>query len=349
MEHRKKPLSPLGSTSNLDDSNPTRAVQAQPGMPSIPVSGSLEDAHVTPTANQLEAQKVLNQVNGTHTDILLNPARSYTAESPHLLNDVASLIESIIDALIAIEIVSIRPQWHRNMSQKLRGFDVNFLPSLALPSLPLYSPNSSVNSMEATASIAKPGCQERCGNLTVPFPFGIGTRCYLDKTFRVICSEDAERVSGSQIFFAIGLSILELSLEYVHVQVGATPNCYSKSETGTLLSSAYGAEQYFSTNYTNGCAALCDTTSPIVELSDATFSGIGCCQSTIPNDIVAFDMQIHSSKTLSRPWTTKPCSIAVLADKNFSGLVINISDTNTWGTVYNIPLVLDWVAGNTSC
>ncbi|KAK3002820.1 hypothetical protein RJ639_018775 [Escallonia herrerae] len=226
---------------------------------------------------------------------------------------------------------------------------------------------------EATAPIAKPGCQERCGNLIVPFPFGIGAGCYLDKTFRVICSEDAERVSGSPLYFATGLSILELSLEYVRAQVGATPNCYSKSGTGTLLSSAYGAEPHFryshtrnrfvgigcdifayitgigSTNYTSGCAALCDTTNPIVELSDTTYSGIGCCQSTILNDIVAFDLQIHSINTLSRPWTTKPCSIAFFADKSIYVLVINISETNTWGTVYSIPLVLDWVVGNTTC
>ncbi|KAK2969735.1 hypothetical protein RJ640_015879 [Escallonia rubra] len=122
-ETDKTPLSPLGSTSNLNDSNPTRAVQAQPDMAPIPVPGPLEDAHLTPTADQLEAQTVPNQVDGPHTDILPNPVRSNITESPHLPNDVAFLAESTIDASNAIGQASTCPQRHRNMSQKLCGFD----------------------------------------------------------------------------------------------------------------------------------------------------------------------------------------------------------------------------------
>ncbi|KAK2966198.1 hypothetical protein RJ640_008764 [Escallonia rubra] len=73
-------LSALGLTPNLDDSNPTRAAQAQPDMASIPVHGPLEDTWVTPTADQLEAQMIPNQVHGTYTNILPNPARFNAAD-----------------------------------------------------------------------------------------------------------------------------------------------------------------------------------------------------------------------------------------------------------------------------
>ncbi|KAK3005683.1 hypothetical protein RJ639_016547 [Escallonia herrerae] len=166
----KTPLSPFGLTSNLNDSNPTRAVQAQLDMAPIPVPGPFEDAHVTPTTDQLKAPTVPSQVDGTHTDILTNLARSNTTESLHLPNDVDSLAESTFDASNAIGPASTRPQRHCNMSQKLRGFDVNLPPSLALPSSLSHPPNSSVNStallVKAFSSI--PLDLYLCGHTAMP-------------------------------------------------------------------------------------------------------------------------------------------------------------------------------------
>ena len=40
----------------------------------------------------------------------------------------------------------------------------------------------------AAAPIAKPDCNSRCGNLEIPYPFGIGHDCYMDKLFEVVCN-----------------------------------------------------------------------------------------------------------------------------------------------------------------
>ncbi|BFG28240.1 hypothetical protein CerSpe_145140 [Prunus speciosa] len=36
---------------------------------------------------------------------------------------------------------------------------------------------------------AKPGCPEKCGNLTIPYPFGIGDGCYLRPEFNITCNQ----------------------------------------------------------------------------------------------------------------------------------------------------------------
>ena len=41
-----------------------------------------------------------------------------------------------------------------------------------------------------STNLAKPGCESRCGNLTVPYPFGIGdnSECYIIDGFRIYCN-----------------------------------------------------------------------------------------------------------------------------------------------------------------
>ena len=47
--------------------------------------------------------------------------------------------------------------------------------------------SSLVASEEIT--IAKPGCDPKCGNVSIPFPFGIGKRsCFVDKLFEIVCN-----------------------------------------------------------------------------------------------------------------------------------------------------------------
>ena len=64
---------------------------------------------------------------------------------------------------------------------------------------------------EAAPSMAKPNCESRCGNLEIPYPFGIGPDCYMDKSFEIVCN-------GSGAF------LTSIDTEVQQVNIGSYPS-----------------------------------------------------------------------------------------------------------------------------
>ncbi|CAK9158596.1 unnamed protein product [Ilex paraguariensis] len=214
--------------------------------------------------------------------------------------------------------------------------------------------------MGGTASMAKLDCQQKCGHMTIPYPFGIGQGCCMEKEFEVTCT------NGSWAWLVGELFVLDLSLDYIRVGGGSMAiDCFNDSGTNSIglnyklnlrFSFSHTQNKFVavgcdifayiidpkSANYTSGCVSLChnDTARPILGLS---CSGVGCCQTTIPNDISSFDLQIISMNTFNHSWSSHPCTAAFVAQKDFSSYRRGIE-------MYPfIPTVLSWSIGNVSC
>ncbi|XVF40928.1 hypothetical protein PTKIN_Ptkin01aG0240100 [Pterospermum kingtungense] len=106
----------------------------------------------------------------------------------------------------------------------------------------------------AVAGNAKPGCQPKCGNHTIDYPFGIGEGCYIEG-FEISCNTSydppkpflAFRERVCPRFFISRLSV------------------WMSSPSGPFLS---------------GCSSGCDDKREGV--TDGSCSRLGCCQTSIP-------------------------------------------------------------------
>lgn len=81
----------------------------------------------------------------------------------------------------------------------------------------VYIPSMLLQTSMAQTLLAKPGCQERCGKVTVPYPYGIGTDCYLNKSFEVLCTGSSQDPAPLQFVHNHEFPILRITMESVHV------------------------------------------------------------------------------------------------------------------------------------
>ena len=42
------------------------------------------------------------------------------------------------------------------------------------------------------AALAKPSCDYMCGDVKIPFPFGLTNGCYLNKNFHITCEDNVK-------------------------------------------------------------------------------------------------------------------------------------------------------------
>ena len=96
-------------------------------------------------------------------------------------------------------------------------------------------------------------------------------------------------------------------------------------------------------NYTTGCLSFCDHIDSVV---NGSCSGIGCCQTSIPEGVTSFIVGLGSFNYHSTLLDFNPCGFGFVGEEdayNFSSVDLKFLQNRT------IPLVLFWAVGNETC
>ncbi|KAL9391101.1 hypothetical protein Peur_015021 [Populus x canadensis] len=227
-----------------------------------------------------------------------------------------------------------------------------------------------------TRSDVKPGCQDKCGNVSVPYPFGILERsCAMNDFFFLNCNSNDEG-HPELWFFGRNMPVHNISqLEgTVTLGIDAAFKCYNKAgiqtdyfqQSMTLGSgpfmfshlrnifTAIGCDTFarvsnYEFTYGAACLSLC---TEYVNMSDENpCSGSGCCQSSIPKGLKSLDISLSSFYNYTNVSNFNLCGFAFLVDKN--SLKISdwpLSREPKYGNdAYATDVVIEWVIKNETC
>ncbi|XP_076890937.1 wall-associated receptor kinase 2-like [Bidens hawaiensis] len=230
-------------------------------------------------------------------------------------------------------------------------------------------------------NIAKPGCESRCGDLIVPYPFGIDTNstCSIAHEFEIYCNTSIHPPVALIKNANTGYTpIKNISDSTLRVSSMVATRCYSPNGTATnsfgispdLTNSPYtfsrvnkfialGCNDYawmtsesMPSNVSTGCVVFCTN---LGRIHGDECSGNGCCQSSIDQDITYYQTQLSTLLDADDVGYTKPlnrCTYAFLAEKNVRMLngVTDLYDTSFRERIEaNVSVVLEWAISNLSC
>ncbi|CAO2202433.1 unnamed protein product [Urochloa humidicola] len=211
----------------------------------------------------------------------------------------------------------------------------------------------------AATNVALPGCQSKCGELDIPYPFGTTSGCYRPG-FKVTCdpkpgagvaqilklmngdgpavleisvANSTVRVRSSTWFFAVG----NTSMARLAVVPGGGPYVLSPKRNRlihigcgfsvSLWTAAPGAERAFNT-----CSASCREDDPR-KIRSTRCDGLGCCEVPIPagSGLASFRAQFRwpGNNSTGCPGTSSSPWIA-------SGVTVTAVEKGWWNDKTNV-------------
>ncbi|KAF7107069.1 hypothetical protein CFC21_107750 [Triticum aestivum] len=216
-------------------------------------------------------------------------------------------------------------------------------------------------------------CRRRCGDVEIPYPFGIDPNipnCSLAEVFDLSC-EVRDGALKPKPFKAI-FEVLDISLThstarvlnyieafcynnstrsmehlgYHESQNGGPSSVYRLSDVENRFTvigcNALGIMSDFAgTGYQGMGVATCRNLSDLV---DGSCAGMGCSQTMIPKRMYYYDTNFSRSVNTSRIWEFNRCSYAVLMEAAAFNFITSYVGNTTFNDTHHgrVPMVVDW-------
>uniref|UniRef100_A0ACD5V6R7 Uncharacterized protein n=1 Tax=Avena sativa TaxID=4498 RepID=A0ACD5V6R7_AVESA len=213
-------------------------------------------------------------------------------------------------------------------------------------------------------------CRRQCGNVEIPYPFGIDPGCSLGEGFDLTCEVQGgvQKPMLRSDFEVLNISLTEGTARVLNYILGF---CYNNSTGSMEYFGRYGgynggdsSSPYRLSDVQNrftviGCNALGSISDPDgtgyqgygvatcrnqSDLMDGSCSGIGCSQTTIPKRMYYYETTFFHSVNTSQIFKFNRCSYGVLMEAAAFKFSTTYIDTNKFNDTYDgrVPMILDW-------
>ncbi|KAI3747322.1 hypothetical protein L6452_09776 [Arctium lappa] len=181
----------------------------------------------------------------------------------------------------------------------------------------------------AVLKYAQPGCNDMCGKVRIPYPFGIGANCSVNRWYNVDCNSSTPYLSALN-----SLEVLGINLDYqtVTVNVSMISDCrnpvWNSSQNVNLDGSPFLFSRFHNRFIVEGCGNAfildhgrvltgCATTcrNSLVSEISSNCVGINCCQTTIPYNLKSYSINVTSLER-QVDGDDSVCGSAFLVDEN---------------------------------
>ncbi|KAF7849641.1 hypothetical protein BT93_L0439 [Corymbia citriodora subsp. variegata] len=131
----------------------------------------------------------------------------------------------------------------------------------------------------AAPGLSMPNCTKTCGEVTIPYPFGIGTGCFLDDWYEIVCQQAVPILKKIQLrvlnislanFTSEGYGMIKVSLPVFYLNA----SCHGTNEQLRLE----GSKFVFSQRWNVFTLVGCDTEAKVISRKSdgVVFTSTGC-------------------------------------------------------------------------
>lgn len=228
---------------------------------------------------------------------------------------------------------------------------------------------------QPTAAVAEvavmPGCPARCGEVSVPYPFGISPGCYWPG-FNLTCDtmhSPPKLLIGNGTLQVVDISLPDatvrvlgpsVDLQYDGISGNGTwqwliddgPYFVSEKHNRFTLTGCHVLAQLIgrTNNTIAGCASFCSISDMWMSDPEAptsgTCDGIGCCQTPISIGRASYDVRLIWVRDESTYEVNKPIS-AFIAEQGWYDRLLQAYSNSTPPAPESVPVVLGWSIGTT--
>ncbi|PUZ52192.1 hypothetical protein GQ55_6G250100 [Panicum hallii var. hallii] len=224
---------------------------------------------------------------------------------------------------------------------------------------------------DAAAAQRSPSCETRCGDIEVPYPFGLEEECAINRRFRLNCTT----VDGATKLLRGALEMTKISVkdnkawlktyiarqcynqsrkemiyENAWTNVTNTPFAVSADDNNIIVLGCRSLAYMRSDSYAIGCLSTCDDRVPFRNGSCSITHG--CCQLDLPKGVRNYQGYFNSFYNTIKIWRRTPCNyVAVMESAAFNFSTTYLTSTEFYDRDGSkAPVVMDWaVSRNTTC